>query len=84
MQISIKITANDYHRLREHIPGNSSAREAIDKATGIDHSLEGVLFAGYMIPCNDEQAQIIRDIATRYCREIIPAIDQAIKLARPG
>jgi hypothetical protein len=46
MQINIKIAAREFHRLREQVPADSVAREAFDKATRIDHSLEGVLFAG--------------------------------------
>ena len=67
MQINIKIASREYHRLREQVPADSVAREALDKATRIDHSLEGVLFAGYVIPCNVEQACVIREIAAHRC-----------------
>ena len=81
MQINIKIATREYHRLRELVPADSVGREAIEKATRIDHSLEGVLFAGYVIPCDEEQARTIREIAAQYCPEVVPAIEAAISLA---
>jgi hypothetical protein len=84
MQIIIKIASRPYQQLRDAIPADSIAREAIEKASRIDHSLEGVLFAGYTITCNHDQAQIIRQLATRCCPEIIPTVEQALTLARPG
>jgi hypothetical protein len=84
MQINIKIAAREFHRLREQVPADSVAREAFDKATRIDHSLEGVLFAGYVIPCDEEQACVIREIAAQCCPEVIPAIEAAISLASPN
>jgi hypothetical protein len=84
MEIFIKIPPRAYNRLRSHVPADSSAHEAIEKASRIDHSVEGVLFAGYSIPCNEEQAQIILEIAKQYCAEIVPDIEKTITLARPG
>jgi hypothetical protein len=84
MQIFIKIAPREYNRLRAQIPTESAAHEAIEKATRIDHSLEGVLFAGYTIPCNEEQARIILEIARQCCPEIISDIEEAITLAEPG
>jgi hypothetical protein len=83
MEIYVKLAPRDYERLRSSIPGESPAREAIENATRVDHAVEGVLFEGYTIPCNEGQARIIRDIAKQCCPELIPAIDQAISLARP-
>jgi len=84
MQIIIKIAFQQYHRLQNEIAADSVAREAIEKAIRIDHLLEGVLFGGYVISCNEEQACIIRQTATQCCPETIPTIDEAIRLARPG
>ena len=42
----IKVAPRYYERLRSQIPVESPAREAIDKATRIDHAVEGVLFEG--------------------------------------
>jgi hypothetical protein len=84
MEILIKIPPQAYGRLRRHISPDSPAFEAIDKASRIDHSIEGVLFAGYTIACNEVQARIIFDIAKQYCPEIIPDIEEAIMLARSG
>ena len=82
MEILIKIPPQAYDRLRSHISTESPAREAIDKANRIDHSIEGVLFAGYTIACNEVQARIILDIAKQHCPEIIPDIEEAITLAQ--
>jgi hypothetical protein len=82
MEILIKVTPQAYDRLRKHTSPDSPALEAIDKATRIDHSIEGVLFAGYAIACNEVQARIIFDVAKEYCPEIIPDIEEAITLAR--
>ena len=38
----IKVAPRYYERLRSQIPVESPAREAIDKATRIDHAVEGV------------------------------------------
>jgi hypothetical protein len=83
MEIYLKVAPRDYERLRGVIPGESPARGAIENATRVDHAVEGVLFEGYTIPCNEEQAKIIRTIAERYCPELVQTIDQAIRLARP-
>ena len=50
MQIFIKLATRDYTRLRSNITFHSVAHEAIEKATRIEHSLDGLLFAGYSIP----------------------------------
>ena len=84
MQIIIKIASPQYYRLRDAIPADSVAREAIEKATRIDHSLEGVLFAGYTISGNEEQAAAIRQIAAQCCPDIIATVEEAIRHARPG
>ena len=84
MEIFIKIPPRAYARLRSHIPVDSAAHEAIEKASRIDHSVEGVLFAGYTIGCNEEQARIILEAARQCCPEIIPDIEKAITLPRPS
>src|SRR6267142_6297276 len=50
MNIFIKVAPRYYERLRGQIPNQSPAREAIDKATRIDHAVEGVLFEGSTFP----------------------------------
>jgi hypothetical protein len=52
MQLFIKIAPRVYNRLRAQIPTESAAHEAIEKATRIDHSLEGVLFAETLMAAN--------------------------------
>jgi len=83
VEIFIKLAPRPYNLLRNHIPAESSAHEAIERASRIDHSVEGVLFAGFSIPCNEEQARVILEIAKQYCPEIIPDIEKAITFARP-
>ncbi|MBI4522398.1 MAG: hypothetical protein HY695_01155 [Deltaproteobacteria bacterium] len=68
--------------MRSRIPRDSPAHEAFEKATRVDHSIEGVLFEGYSLPCDENQARIILEIAGRCCPEIIPDIEKAIKLAQ--
>ena len=84
MEILIKLAPRDYSRLRSHIPIESAAYEAIEKATWIDHSLEGVSFRGYTIRCDERQARVILEIAKQYCPEIVSDIDHAMTLAQPG
>jgi hypothetical protein len=84
MEIFIKVAPRYYDRLRSRIPTGSPAHEAIAKATRIDHAVEGVLFKGHTIPCDENQARIILEIARQCCPEIIPNIEEAIRLARPG
>jgi hypothetical protein len=82
MDIFIKVAPQYYERLRSQIPTESAAREAIDKATRIDHAVEGVLFEGYNIPCDEDQAGIILETAKKYCPEIVQNIEEALQLAR--
>lgn len=84
MGIYIKLAPRDYDRLRSLISTESAARQAIDQATRVDHALEGVLFEGYTVPCSEEQGRAIRAVARDSCPELLPTIDQAIHLARPG
>jgi hypothetical protein len=78
----IKVAPRYYERLRSQIPTESPAREAIDKATRIDHAVEGVLFEGYNIPCDEDQARILLETAKQYCPDIVPDIEEALKLSR--
>jgi hypothetical protein len=82
LEIFIKIAPPAYDRLRRQIPPESPAHEAIEKASRIDHSVEGVLFAGYSIPCSAEQARIILEFAKQACPETVPDIEKAIAHAR--
>jgi len=82
MDIFIKIAPRPYDQLRRHIPAESAGREAVERASRIDHSVDGVLFAGYSISCNEEQARIILETAKAHCPEIIPNIEKAINIAR--
>jgi hypothetical protein len=82
MEIFIKVAPKEYQQLRSQIPSDSAAREAIDKATPIEGALDGVLFEGYNIPCNERQAHIIREIAMQYFPDITRSVDNAIMLAR--
>jgi hypothetical protein len=84
MDIFIKVAPRYYERLRSQIPADSPAREAIDKATRIDHAVEGVLFEGYNIPCDEHQARIIFETAKQYCPEIVRDIEKALKGVRSG
>jgi hypothetical protein len=83
MDIFIKLAPRDYDRLRRQVPSSSIAHKALAMATPIDHALEGVQFAGYSIPCNEDQARSILEIARLCCPGIIRDIEDAIKLARP-
>jgi hypothetical protein len=82
MDIFIKVAPRYYERLRSQIPTGSPAREAIDKATRIDHAVEGVLFEGYTIPCDEDQARILLETAKQHCPEIVRDIQEALRVAR--
>jgi hypothetical protein len=83
METTIKISSHDYRELRRHIPVESPAREAIDKATPIAHALEGIDFEGYAVTCTEEQAEIIFGIAKQYCPDMIPEIESGVALTQP-
>jgi hypothetical protein len=83
MDIYLKVASRHYHLLRDKLPDDSPAHEAIETATPIEHTLDGVQFEGYNIPCDEVQARIILDTAKRCCPEIIHDIEQAIKIGRP-
>lgn len=82
METFIKVAPRAYDRLRSHIPAGSSAHESIGKASRIDYSVEGVLFSGYSIPCNEEQLGIILQAAKRCCPEIVADVEKALIRAR--
>ena len=84
MEIFIKLAPRAFDLLRSHVPPESAAHEAIEKASRIDHSVEGVLFAGYSIPCSEKQAHVLLGIAKQSCPEIVLDIEKAITLARSG
>jgi hypothetical protein len=46
MDIFIKIAPRPYDRLRSHIPAESAAHEAVERASRIDQYVDGELFAG--------------------------------------
>jgi len=82
MEIHIKMAPAQYQRVRNSYPVDSPVRDLIDNARRLDHAIEGVLFAGYTIVCNEDQARIFLDTARQCCPEVIPQIEQAIKLAQ--
>jgi hypothetical protein len=51
----------------------------IEKACRLDHSVEGVLFAGYSLLCSEEQLRIILETAKHCCPEIIPDLEKALR-----
>jgi hypothetical protein len=82
MDIFIKVAPRHYEQLRSQIATESPAYEAINKATRIDHAVEGVLFEGHSIPCDEDQAHILLETAKQYCPEIVPDIEEALRLVR--
>jgi len=81
MKIFIKLASRDYEKLRSRIRSPSPAHEAIERATRIDYSLDGVLFEGYNIPCDERDARMLLEMATQCCPEIVSEIQKAIRLA---
>jgi hypothetical protein len=81
MEIHIKLAPAQYERLRSTYPLDTPIRDVIDNARRVNHAIEGVLFAGYTIVCDQDQARLFLDTARRCCPEVIPQIEQAIKLA---
>jgi hypothetical protein len=82
MEVFIKIAVRDFERLRSRVPEGSPAHEAIERATRIDYSVGGVLFEGYSIACDESSAHVLRQIASQHCPEILPKIEEAIRLAQ--
>ena len=56
MEIHIKLAPAQYERLRNTYPIDSPIRDVIDNARRVDHAIEGVLFAGYTIVCDEDRA----------------------------
>lgn len=84
MNVVIKITPESYRRLRDHVPNDSAAHEAVETAARIEHAVEGVLFAGYSITCDEAQARLLLDIAKRCCPEVVVEVEKALNAARNG
>jgi hypothetical protein len=81
MKIFIKLASRDYEKLRTRIPNGSPVHEAIERATRIDYSLDGVLFEGYSIPCDEHHTRMLLEIARERCPEIVSEIQKAMRLA---
>jgi hypothetical protein len=84
MEVFIKVPPRYYERLWSRIPDHSLAREAIERATRIDPAADGLLFEGYNIACDENQARIILEMAAEYCPEVVPDIEKAIARAGTG
>ena len=82
MEIFFKVAPAEFSRLRQGISSHSPAYQAIAKATPFSHAIEGVLFEGYGITCDENQASLIAETAKGCCPEIIRDIEQAIRAAR--
>jgi hypothetical protein len=78
MELFIKFASRHYERLLAAIPAGSPAHQAIGKATPIEHSVGGVEFEGYTIPCDENQARIILGVARQCCPEIVRDIEEAL------
>ena len=83
MEVVVKLSKNSYRRLRGHVPSDSKAYEPMEKAASFEHSMEGVLFAGYTIVCGGEQARALLAIARRECPEAVAEIEKALDAAAP-
>jgi hypothetical protein len=81
MEIFIKLASRHYEQLRSGVPSGTSAAEAVERATRIDHSLDGVLFEGYSIPCDERAAHSLLEIARQCCPDAVAKIHEAIQLA---
>ena len=84
MKIFIKLASRDYEKLRGQIPNESPVHEAIERATRIDYSLDGVQFEGYNIPCDEHHARMLLEIARQCCPEIVSDIQKAMRFAESG
>jgi hypothetical protein len=81
MEVVVKLSKSSYRRLRGHVPADCAAYEPMEKATAFEHSMEGVLFAGYTIACDDRQARALLEIARRHCPEAIAEIEKTLAAA---
>ena len=79
MEIVVKLSQQNYRKLRSAIAHDSPAYEPVEKAAPIEHSVEGVLFAGYSISCDEAQAHDLLDIAKRDCPEAVLDIEKALR-----
>ena len=82
MDVVIKLMPETYQQLRRHVPAHSPAHDSIEKATRIDHAVEGVLFAGYSIVCSEAQAGLLLEIAREHCAAAVFVIEKALAAAR--
>jgi hypothetical protein len=78
----IKLAPKHYEQLRSRIPANSPAHQFLSKATRIDYSIEGVLFEGYNVPCDEKQTRVLLEATKQCCPEIFAHVEHAIRLAR--
>lgn len=81
MDVLVKLSKNNYRRLRGHVPADSAAFEPMEKATPFEHAVEGVVFAGYSVHCDESQAKALLDLARRHCPECAFDIEKSITAA---
>lgn len=84
MDIVVKLSKSNYRQLRGHVLPGSAAYEPMEKATAFEHSVEGVIFAGYSIACDDEQARALLDAARRHCPDAVSEIEKSMTAAAPA
>jgi hypothetical protein len=80
MEIFIKLASREFEQLRTKLPAGSHT-QIMDRATRIEHSVDGVLFEGYTIPCGERDARKLLETAAKYCPEVVSKIQEAIRLA---
>jgi hypothetical protein len=81
MEVVIKLAPRHYEKLLSQISTDSTAYSAIERASRIDHSIDGVLFEGYSITCDEPQVIALLQIAKSACPEIVRDIEGALKVA---
>ena len=81
MEIFVKLASAEFEKLRGGTPRDSNASVVIERATRIEHAVEGVLFEGYTVACDETEAESLLKIARQCCPETVPKIEEAIRIA---
>jgi hypothetical protein len=82
MKIVIELSPEHHAVLLKHVVQNSPVFPALKSGFKLSRSEKGVEKDLVAVLCDEEEAKLLRDFATQFCRAATTEIDKAILLAR--
>ncbi len=82
MKINFHLYSHERDAIREHLPAGSPASKCLEAATPLDISGEPVIRPEWAVPCEEEDAKLILEVAKKWCPDALPNINVGFKLKR--